>query len=103
MISTAARVQTQDRNINQLQSNILTQLNAIVKNPLINGNILTEQALLTGSNTLNHGLNRTIQGWFIVRLRSSASIFDTQDSNPTPNLTLLLTSSANVVADVFVF
>lgn len=78
-------------------------LNPLIGNPSLATRILPNQPLINGSNVINHGLGKALTGWRIVRLRASASVFDTQDSNPKPELTLLLTSSAAVVADIEVF
>lgn len=96
-------VQTDDRNINQIQRYTKTALDPLLKNPVLNGNLLTSVSLSSGSNTISHGLNRNLQGWIMVRVRSSATFYDTQDSNPSPNLTLTLVASANVVCDIYVF
>lgn len=92
-----------NKNFMLFQSNVANQLNPILRNPLTNTSILKEISLTTGSNTINHLLGKKLQGWYIVRQRSAASIFDTQDSNPQPQLTLTLTTSADVVCDVAVF
>lgn len=100
--------------MNQLQSNILTgfsnlnvnwgtALNNVLDNEILYGNVLTNQALTTGSNTINHGLGRVLIGWWLVRIRALATVYDTQDSNPTPASTLLLTTSADVTVDIYVF
>ena len=98
-----AKVQTDNREVNQLQSNILSYLNTLGQNALLSGTILQKQSLSSGSNTINHKLNKPLQGWFIIRQRSAASIYDDQDNNPTPNRTLILISSADVIVDIFVF
>lgn len=98
-----AQVQSGDRNQNQLQSNIITQLNGLIKNPLMSGQLIQDIELDVGSNVVNHKLNRNLIGWMIVRQRSAANVFDTQDSNDTPNLNLLLTSDAIVSVDLYVF
>ena len=98
-----AKVQTDNREVNQLQSNILTYLNVLQQNPILSGVILQNQLLTVGTNTINHKLDRRLQGWFLVRKRSSADIYDKQDNNPTPNSTLILESSAIVSVDIFVF
>lgn len=99
-----AKVQTTNREINQLQSNIITQLNQQKPtNSLAAGVILEKISLIAGNNTINHKLDRNLQGWFIIRLRSSASIYDKQDSNQIPDKTLILNSSADVTVDIFVF
>lgn len=96
-------VQTTDRNINQLQQNIIPVIKQICQNQILQGQILTNQSLIAGSNTIVHGLNRVLQGWICVRVRASATIFDTQNSNPSPSSTLLLTTDNPVVVDILVF
>lgn len=102
-MATIARVQTDDREVNQLQSNIISALNPLLNNPLLFGSILTEQDLAVGTNIIKHGLNRTLQGWFLVRKRATADVWDSQDTNPTPNSTLILNASAAVTVDLYVF
>lgn len=97
-------VQTTDRTINQLQQNIAQAVQPLLSNAQNLGGLLTSISLNVGSNTINHGLDRTLQGWSIVRLRSTfAQIYDTQDSNQSPSKTLLLTSDTAVVVDIYVF
>lgn len=98
-----ARVQTEDRNVNQLQSNIAKALNPVLSNPISSGSILTGISLKAGANTVSHKLNRILQGWVLVRQRQVATIYDTQDTNNNPSLTLTLVSSADVVVDLYVF
>ena len=97
------KVQTTDRVVNQLQDNIANFVEPISDNVLLPGIILKNVALAASSNTIQHKLGRLLLGWFIVRQRASASIYDTQDTNPTPTKTLLLTSSAVVTVDLYVF
>src|SRR5271165_7059301 len=78
-------------------------LDVLLGNPLSASSVLKKVQLYSGSNTVNHLLGRDLQGWAIVRQRSLANIYDTQDSNQTPQLTLLLTSSAKVLVDILVF
>lgn len=96
-------IQTQDRILNQIQNNISNPVNQLTSNPLTNGSILSSVTLTAGPNSINHLLGRTLIGWTIVRLRAASSIYDTQDTNPTPTLTLNLVASATVVCDIYVF
>lgn len=98
-----ALVQTLDRNINQLQQNIVPRLNRIQAAPVLNANYLQEVDLVVGSNTINHLLGRPLAGWVIIRKRAAAEIYDTQDSNTEKNTTLHLTSNAVVTVDLMVF
>lgn len=97
------KVQTNDRVINQLQDNIAASLNPIINNALTDGILLTNISLVSGANVINHKLNRKLQGWVPVRVRASATFYDTQDSNKTPEVSLYLNASAAVVVDLYVF
>lgn len=94
---------TKDPELNRVQSNILSGLQPYLVGGLLDGQILKGVSLVSGSNSIAHGLNRTLIGWFIVRQRASATLYDTQDSNPTPTKTLDLTASAAVTVDIYVF
>lgn len=78
-------------------------IDPIISNPANNSSILQSVSLVTGSNVVNHKLGRKLQGWTIIRQRAAASIYDTQDSNQMPQLTLQLVASAPVVVDLEVF
>lgn len=80
-----------------------SELNPLLAAPQNNSSILRSVSLVVGANVVNHLLGRPLQGWKIVRQRAAASIYDTQDSNQTPALTLQLTSSAAVSVDIEVF
>lgn len=95
--------QSDSREMSLMQTAWAQQLNPVISLPISQGSILENIQLSTGSNTINHLLGRKLQGWYIVRQRSAASVYDTQDSNQRPTLTLLLTSSASVSVDLFVF
>jgi len=66
--------------------------------------ILPDITLTTGVNVINHRLGDKLRGWFPTRVRGvSATFYDQQDTNPTPALTLILVSSADVTIDLAVF
>ena len=98
-----AYFQSDDRTLSLLQTSWSQQLNPIINSAPNNSTILTSVALVSGTNTINHLLGRKLQGWKIVRQRSSASIYDNQDNNQQPTLTLILISNAAVVVDIEVF
>lgn len=97
------QVQTDDRNVNQLQKNIQQSLGPVIANPLVSGVILESVSLASGDNTIPHKLGRVLQGWVVVRKRAASEIFDKQDSNPTPEVTLVLNASVAVVVNLYVF
>lgn len=101
---TIAQVQGGDRNFSQFQQNVQTAVKQVLANPLMQGLVLTSVKLQPGlDNTIAHTLNRTLQGWFIVRQRSQAQIWDNQDANTSQDKTLVLRSSDNVTVDIWVY
>lgn len=78
-------------------------IDPVITNPTNNKSVLKNVSLITGTNVINHLLGRPLQGWGLTRIRALASIYDTQDTNQTPQLTLNLVSSAPVVVDIEVF
>ena len=98
-----AKFHTQNRELKLLQDSWATTLDPMLTNPSLKSIILKGIPLITGANVVNTTLGRNLQGWRIVRLRASATIYDTQDSNPTPHLTLTLVSSAPAVVDLEIF
>ena len=95
--------QTTDRSFSLMQNQWAKELNPIIALPFINQNTLKKVALVNGTTNINHLLGRNLQGWFIIRQRAAANIYDTQDTNLSPDLTLVLVSDAAVVVDLVVF
>jgi hypothetical protein len=102
-VSRLRRVQTPDREINQLQSNVAEILEPLSSNALSSGYVLSSVVLAVGDNAVNHKLNRTLIGWFIVRKRGTSVIYDKQDANTQKNVTLVLNSSLAETVDIYVF
>lgn len=96
--------QNDDMTFQQMQNSWAAILNPALAKEILNGNLVRNQVLVMGANVINHGLGRKLQGWMVTRLRDSfVQIYDTQDSNSMPNLTLNLNASAPVVVDVWCF
>lgn len=98
-----AQVQTADKDVNQLQQNLILSLTPVLQNPIVSGLLIKSVALAAGSNAVNHKLGRPLIGWFMTRQRASASVYDNQDANQNNSVTLLLVASAPIVVDLFVF
>lgn len=94
-----------DLSFQLLQDSWAAKLEPLLKNPVNNVTILKNVSLLAASNpnVVNHLLGRKLQGWFIVRQRAAASVYDAQDTNQSPTLTLNLRTSADVTVDIAVF
>jgi hypothetical protein len=90
-------------NVSQMLTRWRSILNPFISNQSLQSLILPNISLVAGSNTINTGLGRKLVGWRIVRINAVASIYDTQEQNTMPDLTLLLTSSAPCVVSLEVF
>jgi hypothetical protein len=80
-----------------------SQLDPVVSNALLQGQLLPGIPLGDGTTVINHGLGRKLVGWFIVGVDGPATIYDKQASNQTPQLTLVLASNAAVTCNLWVF
>ena len=78
-------------------------INPVLANPLASGNLLSDISLKSGVNTINHGLARKLQGYFVVMNNSSATFYDSQDTNQRPDLTLVINASAAATVSLYVF
>lgn len=96
-------VQTDDRNVNQLQQSIAQALKPLLSNPATQGLLLPGVSLSSGSTTVNHGLNAKLQGWIIVGQSGLATVYDQQAENTNADKTLALVSSAAVTVTLYVF
>lgn len=86
-----------------LQTTWGSQLDPLLARPTNQSNILKSVSLNNGTTVINHLLGRKLQGWKIVRQRSAASVYDSQDSNLMQDKTLVLISSAAAIVDIEVF
>lgn len=83
-----------------LQNNWKAQIDPLLALALTQGFVIPSVPLANGLTVINHRLGRLLQGWFLTDINGAATIYR---SAPKNALTLTLTSSAVVTADVFVF
>lgn len=95
--------QSNDQVSQMMQNAWAAIINPFLTNPSLKSIILPSVVLASGDTVINHKLGRKLQGWRIVRKRANANIYDKQDANNTPQLTLVLNSSAGVTVDIEVF
>lgn len=78
-------------------------LNPVLSSQSATPTVLPNVVLKTGANSVNHLLGKKLTGWSLSRIRASAVIYDTQDTNQMPELTLNLVTSGNVTVDLLVW
>lgn len=85
------------------QTRWASEIEPAINSPLLQGQLLPSISLANGTTVVNHKLGRKLIGWFLVGVNGAATVYDSQGSNQTPQLTLVLHSNAAVVASIWVF
>lgn len=78
-------------------------INPMLANPLMSGQLIKDQVLVTGVNSINHGLQRKLRGYYVVLNSAAVTFYDSQASNQTPDLTLKLNASGPTTVSLYVF
>jgi len=86
----------------QMQTTWAQQLDPVISNVLVNGRLIKGVPLVSGTNVINHGLNRAVNGWFLVAPQGSATVYQAaSQANETVNLTVV--ASAAITTGIWVF
>lgn len=75
-------------------------LDPVLANQLVNGNLIANISLVTGSNVINHLLSRMQVGWILTDQQAAASIYRSKAFNAS---TLTLMASAPAVVSIWCF
>lgn len=91
---------TDNRELMLMQNKWSSELNPLIKLPILSGNMIESKVLAVGANVINHKLGRKPQGWFITDINAAANIYRSAafDKN-----TLTLTSDAIATINLWVF
>lgn len=89
-----------DRAMQLMQTSWASKINPLIDSPLSSPILLTDIALTSGNNVINHKLGRQPQGWIITDINGVSSIYR---NAPFNNLTLTLNSSNSVSVNLMVF
>lgn len=79
-----------------------TQLDPVLANLLVNGQLLKDIRLINGTTVINHKLGRIPQGWFLSAPKGAAAVYQAAQQ-PNPTLTLTVVSNAAITTDLWVF
>ena len=98
------KIFVEDANINQIQENIEQVLEPFIINPILNGVLIKEVNIVSGTTTnIEHKLGRKPLGWIVTRKRADSRVWDLNDTNTAQDKTLSLTCSSNVKIDLWIF
>jgi len=88
----------------KLQSNLEIFFKPLLNSEIIDGILLKDVILTTGSvNKVEHKLGRKLLGWMVIGKNANATVWDSQATNTTLDSTIDLNSSANVTVNLWVF
>ena len=88
---------------NKAQENTASVITPFLRSRILDGVLLKNISLNSGSNLVEHKLGRKIEGWIVVRQRADARVWDDQDNNVNVSTTLKLQTSAAVEVDLWIF
>ena len=95
---------TKDDELRRVQDEVALGFQQVDRQPFMNGVILTGTVLASGTDTkVNHGLGRVPQGFVILAKNATADVWTSTTTNPRPELTIILKSSAAVTVTVWIF
>ena len=77
-------------------------LNPVLSNLIVNGLLLSNVAIASGTTVINHMLARNMLGWMITDIQGAATIYR-PNTTPFNDKTLTLVSNAAVTANIWVF
>jgi len=104
MFSRFKKLETADTMISRIQDNVEQAIKQLPTTEIIQGRLLINVSLVSGSiNFVDHKLGRKLIGWKITRIRANSIIWDSQDTNVSPDKLLSLNCNNNVTVDIWVF
>lgn len=92
------KINFQERSLALFQDNVNQALIPLQSSPFVGGVLLTDVALVTGSNAVPHTLGRTPIMWVITDRNGTATIYRTAWNTSTISLTV----SANLTVSLWV-
>jgi len=93
-------ISTSEASLNQGLTIWRQILNSFKSQFILNGNLITNQALKIGANVIYHNLGQPQRGWIITDIDGAAEIYRSQPFN---SKTLTLTSNAAVTVSLWCF
>ena len=93
-----------DELLARLQDNVQSAISQITVVDILGGRLIHEVVLAQNEdNEINHGLDKPLKGWIVVRQNAEAALWDSQDDSPTPSKTLTLNTSNDCTVTLWVF
>ena len=101
-IASFRRTRTDNIDLTQVQDAVSFVFQDIASKAILDGRMISD-VLVNGAKMVNHGLARKLQGYIVIAKDSNESIWDSQTTNTTPSISLILNSSGPVRVNLWVF
>lgn len=101
MLQSFRKVLSELPGVNEMQDAIKSVLDPVTRHVLLQGNLLRSVALMSGANTLNHGLGRKYVSWLHGNESAAATL--TVGTSPDPTKYLVVVASEPITCDLYVF
>jgi hypothetical protein len=91
--------------VQRVENSLISTLQSIITNPLLNSPTLKKAVVLTTGvdNVVDHGLNRPVTGWIIVDKNASADIYQSTTINTMPTTSIILNTTSTVTVTILFF
>lgn len=93
-------LKTSDRVLLSIETQWSSILNPVIANPIVQGVQISNIAIKTGTNVINHLLDRNQQGWFVTDATAAITLYR---SKPLNDKTLTLVASAPATISLWVY
>lgn len=90
--------------VDQVVEKIQVSFDSIFNKEILDGRLIADIALASGStNHVEHGLQRAVVGYIVVKKSANSTIWDSESSNTRRSLFLDLNCSSAVTVTLWVF
>lgn len=92
-----------DMSTEQLQNNIAAFAKQLVNIPILPGRIIEDISVISGVNSISHGLGRPVQGYVLVKSSAAVRIYTVEANQTNPDTILSLSADATATINLYVF
>lgn len=96
-------IHTVDQDLSLIQTKWKSVLDPALSEPILDGRLISNISLVSGDNTINHGLGSKLRGYIVVMNSAAVTFYDKQSTNQMPSLTLVLNASGATTVSLWVF
>lgn len=93
------KIRTQDKDLVSLQNALARIFLDLLGLEILNGRLIEDVVVTTSTVTVDHGLNRVLKGWIVVKKNADRRVWQTSITSTQ----LVLDSSATVTVSLWVF